>query len=993
MARSLAFNPFTDADVRAQIAASNGKFGRRVELLTANGDRVKDLDVSAATVSLDTDRKIPGSLALTMQPEPALARAMFRYHIRPWYGITMPDGTYVEWPMGRYVWTVTDRDVAALGIDDWSITLPDLSWLLEASGPDIPGYYSAAGSTVYSHIVRILNTVGITDLTGVEISPAVVASEGFWGTVKITGVDPTSGLPTVAPGSPSPMTWLDVLRQLHEGAGGYPPWFDLSGRYRFTIAPDIRNAQPSFTYAATADSIASGFRTTNDLSLLANRVVGRANNAGGFMGLVIADADELLPNHPMAKRNLGFYMTKTLDFPTVGSYAELTPATNFALLDRLSRTESLTLRTEAMPAHEAYEFVGVQWAGDPILDTVQRYRERGWDLDLFSGDMTHTLYRAADDVPPPAAPITVQGGEGNPPVGTTGFPDLVITSARFDPASPKEGDHVDIYATVQNIGDTTTPAGTILDFAVYAGAAPDTKTLWSDTHTAALAAGASVELKVNSGEAGIGYWIAAVRGVHPFHFNVNSINRINEGGQTGNNTFDTTLNVIPATTGGGTTPPPPTAICESFDLSVSVTDYGALGDGITDDSAAVTAAVAAADTLGVPVFFPQTAASVYVASFDLITGVNLEGPFVPLNADGTISPLVTIKMPAKAVADNKPVVEAKNYNTISYLKIDGNRAQQPAFPFADAYNNAGSLFSVSAGQGRGFKAGIRGEAVTNLYVHHCEFTQCFGAAVATIDSSVVTLDHCYAHDTNFELLYAHGTIVGGPGFQAQSGTDITVTFCVLTNIGVTGAGYEKADGIVLSRVLNYAIDDNKMTSGFNRCFTKIESSSNGEVRRNNLTRLVRGTTDGDTGYPAFQFAPFITSVVGVGLNLPSSDIDIADNVVVSLDSAWLSGVQLNSANAVSTAASLMKNVTVHGNTFSGVHFGVLSDGGGLDNINIHDNAFNNLDLVTPDVSTGSAAIYQNGTGINTFQQANNTHDGVTMASTLDTGAFGGYFLN
>ena len=57
---------------------------------------------------------------------------------------------------------------------------------------------------------------------------------------------------------------------------------------------------------------------------------------------------------------------------------------------------------------------------------------------------------------------------------------------------------------MKNRGTVGTPAGTILDVAFVV----DGETVWSDTKTTSLAAGASVTLTANGGENGTNYWIA-----------------------------------------------------------------------------------------------------------------------------------------------------------------------------------------------------------------------------------------------------------------------------------------------------------------------------------------------------------------------------------------------------------------------------------------------------------------------------------------------------
>ena len=84
----------------------------------------------------------------------------------------------------------------------------------------------------------------------------------------------------------------------------------------------------------------------------------------------------------------------------------------------------------------------------------------------------------------------------------SGKSDLVVTDISWDPATPAPGSAVTLRATVKNQGTAPTPAGVehgVL-FTFDDGAAGPG--VWSDTHTAAIAAGASVTLTASGGSAG-----------------------------------------------------------------------------------------------------------------------------------------------------------------------------------------------------------------------------------------------------------------------------------------------------------------------------------------------------------------------------------------------------------------------------------------------------------------------------------------------------------
>ena len=114
----------------------------------------------------------------------------------------------------------------------------------------------------------------------------------------------------------------------------------------------------------------------------------------------------------------------------------------------------------------------------------------------------------------------------------TGQPDLVVTDLSWTPANPAPGSAVTMKATIKNQGDAPTPAGTkhgVL-FTFDDGAAGPG--VWSDTHTAAIAPGASVTVTANGGSAGA-TWKAAL-GAHTVKAHVDDVNRIAEANEANN---------------------------------------------------------------------------------------------------------------------------------------------------------------------------------------------------------------------------------------------------------------------------------------------------------------------------------------------------------------------------------------------------------------------------------------------------------------------------
>ena len=131
-----------------------------------------------------------------------------------------------------------------------------------------------------------------------------------------------------------------------------------------------------------------------------------------------------------------------------------------------------------------------------------------------------TVAKAATPTPTPTTPAP------------SGKPDLVVTDIFWDPASPAPGSAVTLKATIKNQGSAPTPAGVkhgVL-FTFDDGAAGPG--VWSDTHTASIAPGASVTLTASGGSAGA-TWKAA-SGTHTVKAHVDDVNRIAESDENNN---------------------------------------------------------------------------------------------------------------------------------------------------------------------------------------------------------------------------------------------------------------------------------------------------------------------------------------------------------------------------------------------------------------------------------------------------------------------------
>jgi hypothetical protein len=310
---------------------------------------------------------------------------------------------------------------------------------------------------------------------------------------------------------------------------------------------------------------------------------------------------------------------------------------------------------------------------------------------------------------------------------------------------------------------------------------------------------------------------------------------------------------------------------------VSVSDYGATGDGTTDDTVAVQATATAAT--GKIMLFPSGAT--YLVSSIVIpagTTVVMDGAIVKqriLNSrDG--SPIFDVRGPAV---------------TFRGGTLDGQRENQPKDGFSDSYDTGGNR------TGRAYRAGIKADAaangyITNLAVEGVKFQNLYGACVATLDVPVVTIRGSKAANTNFELGFLY--------HRAATLTDAILTGNEVQNIGSHHAA-TNANAFVVSNYQRVDVSHN-LANRIERALVKIEGGQNILVSSNILDT---NTVD---DYPGIQID---------GLNTVSR-VTIADNTLYNTGK----GIYLAKGNVVNT--NITGN-TIHTTTGTTAGDGIVID--------------------------------------------------------------------
>lgn len=413
--RTLASPPYTADQVETRLRGGAGADDAEFWILDQDMNVIGDLtqNVTAATVDIDIDRAVKGSLTLAVVPHDlpdidGLRTAWFRYYIQPWWLLRMDDGGTARWPMGVYLWHPPDRAISgrtatADSDEEWALTLGDRTHDLDMTGPGAgPGFKTTPDELVTDVVARALVRAGITDTTGIAPSAETVGAYYTWSLVRDRVRIPHSLSPTgkrIVTDDTEPETWLSIVDQLLDSIGYSNLWFDATGRARAQPASTLDRVAPTIVYDTAADGVVLRPQNTkHDPSRLANRVWCRAQRRNGTLLAGKADANDVVPGHPISQGVIGRYIDIVEDIKIAPSKPALEARARKKLLKRLSTYETFTLDTLAWPAHEAFDTVAVRLDDDPEFGAEAVFHEQAWSMTLRGqgdeeGTMTHELSR------------------------------------------------------------------------------------------------------------------------------------------------------------------------------------------------------------------------------------------------------------------------------------------------------------------------------------------------------------------------------------------------------------------------------------------------------------------------------------------------------------------------------------------------------------------------------------------------------------------------
>lgn len=300
-----------------------------------------------------------------------------------------------------------------------------------------------------------------------------------------------------------------------------------------------------------------------------------------------------------------------------------------------------------------------------------------------------------------------------------------------------------------------------------------------------------------------------------------------------------------------------------FQDAANLRAFGALGDGSTDDSTTVQAALDSGALLVTANSGTYMVEGLTVSTNNLV--IDLRG--------------ATLKQKAKVGNPPALITQESQNLTIRHTQFDGNKSNITSGTFADSFS--------SAGAGRVYGAAIGNDSSVSAYdgltVENCAFANMYGGCVITQDAENIVVRDCRATSCNFEILWAVGT--------TGVINNIELSGCDIRNIG-SGHGSINANASLFRDVTDLRILNNYFDT-VERNFAKIGGNSSYTITNalvaNNIGRNVT-----------------VAEFAGFQIQDNTVDVSILNNHILEVDT----GVNCEESGTTHT------NLRIEGNTIN-----------------------------------------------------------------------------
>jgi len=283
--------------------------------------------------------------------------------IRPWVGVKMQDGGWVDWPQGVFLMSTPTRSyrngVVTRSSDgyDQNIVLIDEVFAFRADVAAGALYTTA----VSSHLSAIPN---------VTIAPSTLT------------------LPAARTWDPGGVTKYEVVTDLVEAMNYGKLWFDGSGVGQLEPYIDPQDSPVGFTYKTDDQSVMHPeMDQTLDLFKVPNRIVFVVSKPD--RPLLISEFVNNSPDSPISIVRRGRTVTQVDTAKDAATQVELDGLCRRAAINASNVYETVEFSTMLMPFHENRDTLQIEHDG---LGVTGLYSEVGWSMNLQAGGrMSHKV--------------------------------------------------------------------------------------------------------------------------------------------------------------------------------------------------------------------------------------------------------------------------------------------------------------------------------------------------------------------------------------------------------------------------------------------------------------------------------------------------------------------------------------------------------------------------------------------------------------------------